>query len=219
MTYCPHYPVPIFLGEDNFRNGNVNFHVIQKPPSAQNKNTKKQELKNSIHKITSASEYIITGTCWVHIEYSSSNFNRYKNPGVYDVDNIIKPILDSLIGSNGIILDDCLFERVCVNWIDTPHDEHFEVLVEYPDLLYVKKENLLVVKSTNGWCLPMPRLLVDRNAESIVNYFKIWESISNEDNYYKRLGTLPIQQFIYYTKIRDKNYKTIELSEVEKKIK
>lgn len=218
MTYCPHYPTPYFLKKENFRAGNVNFHVIQKPPSAQNKVIKKQELKRSVQQITQKCDYIITGTCWVHIEYSSSNYNRYKNPGVYDVDNIIKPILDSLIGYQGIILDDTLFEKVSVNWLDTPHEEHFEVSVEYPDLLYVKKEYLQIVKSSNGWCLPMPKLLVEKSPDVIVNYFKIWDLVTDEDQYYKWLGLLPIQQFIYHTKIRDKNYNTIQLKDVEKKI-
>lgn len=215
MTNCSPHSDPLFLGIDNFINGYINFFVIQKPPSVQNKITKKQELKDSVQNITKTSDYIITGACWVNIEYYSSNFNRYKNPGVYDIDNIIKPILDSLIGIHGVILDDSLFERVGVNWIDTNHDEHFEVTIEYPDMIYVKKEELLVVKSENGWCLPMPKLIVNHKPNAIVNYFNIWNSINNEDEYYDLLGILPIQQFIYHTKIRDKNYQTVDLSEIE----
>ena len=47
--------------------------------------------------------------------------------------------------------------------------------------------------------------------ELIQNYFATWDSIDTEEKYYDVVGDLPIQNFIYYVKIRDKGFKFIKL--------
>ena len=202
------------LNKESFQYGNLNLCIREKPVSSQNNKAKKKHLKARIQSETSLSKYIITSRCWVHIEYNSSNFTIYKNPGLYDLDNIIKPKIDSLIGLKGIILDDSLFERVGVNWVDTPHDDHLEIKIEYPDTLFVSKTDLLIVKSKNGWCFPTSKLMIKHNRNSIINAFKIWDNVKNEDDYYQYLGALPIQEFVHYSKIKDKGYRFIELGDI-----
>jgi len=125
--------------ETNFQNSEIQICIESSPVSAQNKNGIKQAFRSDVHKVTSQCEYIISGTCWIAIDYYCKHIRRMKNPGVHDIDNIIKPILDSLVGVNGILIDDVIVDRVTVNWIDTPDDDYLEIEIQYPDLLYIKK--------------------------------------------------------------------------------
>jgi len=138
---------------------------------------------------------------------------REKNPTVYDIDNIVKPILDGLVGKDGLIIDDVIVNRVTVNWIDTAHDDYFEVEIEYPDLLFVEKKSLVFLKSKSGWCFPSSMELIETESymKLVKNYFSIWDGISKEQDYYNVIGALPFQNFIYHVKIRDKGFEFIEL--------
>ncbi|MDO8937744.1 MAG: RusA family crossover junction endodeoxyribonuclease [Methylicorpusculum sp.] len=200
-----------------FLNGEIKFTAPVKPVSSQNNSEQKQLFRKQIHQITTQSEFIITGTCWVAIDYYCQHIRRQKNPGVYDMDNIVKPILDSLVGINGLILDDVLVDRVTVNWIDTPHDDHIEVEIQYPDLIFVKKTDLVIIKSDSGWCWPVSQqlLTLDGFSEMAKRNFNTWDSIKSEDDYYALVYMLPIQPYLYFSKIKDKNYTIVDLSSLD----
>lgn len=117
----------------------------------------------------------------------------------------------------GLIVDDVLVDRVTVNWIDTPHDDHIEIEIQYTDLLFVKKSELLFVKSDSGWCWP---LTYDPNKDDkflplIRKYFDVWNLIKSEDDYYDSIYMLPIQPFLYFSKIKDKDYTFVELTKID----
>jgi len=204
------------FGETNFENNQIQICIESSPVSAQNRNCVKKEFKSDVHKITSQCEYIITSTCWIAIDHYCQHIKRMKNPGVYDVDNIIKPILDSLVGVNGVLIDDVIVDRVSVNWIDTPHEDYIEIDIQYPDLLYTKKSELVFIKSNNGWCFPAGRSITKQApfVELLRKYFDTWESIKTEENYYSFVGILPIQNFIYFSKIKDKGYQVMDIEKL-----
>lgn len=201
----------------HFEHGYVKFVVRAKPVSLQNDGAKRAAFKKGLQEITSQSEYIITGTCWIAIDYYCQHVGRKKNPGVYDIDNIVKPILDGLTGERGLIIDDVVVNRVTVNWIDSPHGDWFEVEIEYPDLLFSRKAELVFLKSPSDWCFPSTNALIADAGYMVLarRYFATWDSISNEDDYYESVYDLPIQNFIYYVKIRDKGFQFVELSALD----
>lgn len=112
-----------------------------------------------------------------------------------------------------MIIDDVLVDRVIVNWIDTPHDDHFEVQIEYPNLYFLPKSELVFVKSSSGWCFPTTQYLIqDESGYKLIQKFiELWNSIRTEDDYYKVLPNLPIQNFVYFSKIKDRGYTFIDL--------
>lgn len=197
----------------SFKNGHINFRADGTPVSLQNRGDRKANFKRELQEITKKSEFVITGACWVSIDYYCQHVKRIKNPGAYDIDNIIKPILDSLVGEFGLILDDILVDRVTVNWVDTPNDDHIEVQIEYPDLLFVHKNDLVLLKHSSGWCLPIHKQIVEssKGLELIKKYFEIWTSIENEQDFINSVYLLPIQNFLYFTKIRESGFEIIEL--------
>jgi len=50
-----------------------------------------------------------------------------------------------------------------------------------------------------------------KSLELIQYYFRLWDSIKTEAVYYDVLPNLPIQNFIYFGKIKDREYSFIEL--------
>jgi len=201
------------FSEEKFRHNMINFRIDREPVSSQNKNKVKLKFRSEVHKITSQSEFIITSTCWISIDYYCQHIKRLKNPGVYDIDNIVKPTLDALSGQGGLILDDVLLDRVTVNWVDTPHEDHLEIQIEYPDLGYVRKDELVLIKSKSGWCFPTTKKIQEFPGfiDLVSEYFATWNSISNESEYFDKLPTLPIQSFIYFGKVKDKGYNFVSL--------
>ena len=192
-----------------FENSYINFTIYNEPVSLQNKEEKKRKLKEKIHFITKQCPYIITSHCWIHIEYRCNNIKRIKNLSSYDMDNLIKPILDSLVGIDGIVLDDSLFNSVEINWQDKYGDDEFEIQIEFTELLYSDKNMLFFLKH-GQWCFPMN----SNNSEfknRILQYFNIWDSINSEDEYYKVLGDLPYQNFLPYNKICHSGFNFIEI--------
>lgn len=205
------------FSNESFSLGVVAFSANVKPVSAQNKNEDKLRFRTEVQKITSMSSYIITGTCWVAIDYYCCNINRLKNPGVYDMDNIVKPIMDALVGQNGLMVDDVLVDRVTVNWIDTQMHDHFTVEIEYPDLYFSKKSDLVFIKSNSGWCWPVSRTMIQdvKTIRLMQYYFELWESIKTDDDYYNVLPNLLLQNFIYFGKIKDRGYTFLELESLK----
>jgi Holliday junction resolvase RusA-like endonuclease len=201
------------FGKSHFEHNQIQICIEYSPVSDQNKSSVKQEFKTEVHKVTEQCEYIITSTCWIAIDHYCRHIKRMKNPGAYDVDNIVKPILDSLVGLNGVLIDDVIADRVTVNWIDTLHDDYLEIDIQHPDLLYIKKSELVFLKSKSGWCFPAMQSLLQNDSftELVKRYFETWESIKTEEEYFKCVGVLPIQNFIYFSKIKDKEYQFIEL--------
>lgn len=196
---------------EDFANGKINFEINIQPVSLQNNTKKKKAFKDKIQKITKTSEFIITNTVWVHVDYYCSHIRRFKNPGIYDMDNIIKPILDSLCGLNGIILDDVLADRITINWIDSKI-ERIEITAEYPNLSFLKKQDLVILRSHSNWCYPISKTLfeISEISKLLSLYFNKWESINSENDYYDCIGTLPIQNFIHYSKLRESGFEFID---------
>ena len=110
-------------------------------------------------------------------------------------------------------MDDVLVDRVTVNWVETPHEDHIEIQVEYPDLLFCGKDDLVLIKHRSGWCFPIHRQIAqsDKGMELIQRYFDIWNSIDDEHAFNASVGMLPIQNFIYFTKVRESGFEIIEL--------
>ena len=201
---------------DHFKHGTVKFTVHSQPVSLKSKSDSKAKLKKEIQKKTSESEFIVTGHCWVSIDYYCKQTKRYKNPGAYDIDNIVKPILDSFVGKGGLLIDDSLADRVTVNWIDTHGEDYIIIEVEHPDLLFLSKTDLLFIKSENGWCWPSTQKLINspevRDLAQL--YFGAWDRINTEEEFNEWIWCLPIQPFIYHNKLKSEGYEFISLADI-----
>ena len=195
-----------------FENNEINLEIAIDPVSVQNKKCDKKYFKNKMQKQTKSCPYIIVNTCFIQIDYHCHYYKRYKNHGSYDIDNIVKPILDSLNGVNGIIIDDYLFDRVDINWIDTIGADKLSIRIYYPEIFYFNKNELVFYKN-NNWCWPFIRKFNQDLIKEmdIKHYFDIWNKILDNSDYYKYRDFLPIQRFVPFNKLKDKEYEFIEI--------
>ncbi|MBU6951320.1 RusA family crossover junction endodeoxyribonuclease [Hahella sp. HN01] len=202
-----------FFEKDNFDHGLIEIFIDSSPVSAQSKNDVKKTFQSEVHKITSKCRYIVTSSCWIAIDYYCQHIKRMKNPGAYDIDNIVKPILDSLVGLEGVLIDDAVVDRVTVNWLDTHGDDYLEVEIRYPSMLYACKTDLVLIKSGGGWCFPVAREILKYEGfrDIIVLCFSLWDSVKVESDYFDIMKCLPSQNFIYFNKVKDKGYEIISL--------
>lgn len=195
-----------FLEQSRSNELNLTFSI--EPVSVQNANEKKLSMRADIHKVTAGCPFLITGPVFVEIDYYCGYLKRLKNHGVYDLDNILKPLLDSLSGLNGILLDDTQVERVSVNWIDSPHNDEVHIGLRYLPLYFVPKAKLIVYKQGN-WCWPFLKEEVATLEVFLQGIFKLWNKIQTEDDFQEILPLLPQQR---YNKLKDKGYEFHELA-------
>ena len=198
--------------DDGFENGYVTFRIESSPVSLQSNAAKRKRFKKSVQDIVKKSELIFTEHVHVAIDWFCSPVARLKNPSIYDIDNITKPILDAIIGPEGILLDDVQVNRITTNWIDTYEQEHIEVEVKSLDGLYARKQDLVIIKfKSSGFCFPFPGKMDDEDLKIISHFHRLWCSIKTHDDYIKARGMLPMQPFFFHTKIAQSGFKVIEL--------
>ncbi len=193
--------------ESQFENSYIDLIFYTTPVSLQNKSDVKEIFKQRIHEIIKECPFIITSVAWIEINYYCENIKRLHNFSSYDMDNIIKPILDSISGKDGLIIDDYLFDRVMINWIDKVGDDMIEIHIEYPELLFSEKSDLIFLRK-GQWCFASSKACrTMENYDSLIsNYLDIWNSIQDENQYFDKVRILPYQRFVPYNKIANKGF-------------
>ncbi|MCI5130534.1 MAG: RusA family crossover junction endodeoxyribonuclease [Candidatus Electrothrix sp. EH2] len=79
-----------------------------------------------------------------------SRKKRYETDTSADIDNIIKPLLDSLCGPSGILIDDNQVQCVTCYWLDTSdyESEKINISIDYIDDEYISKEGLIFINES-----------------------------------------------------------------------
>jgi Holliday junction resolvase RusA-like endonuclease len=77
------------------------------PVSFRAKREDKELIEKAIEVQLREIPWICTEDITIRIEWMINNRERYETDRTPDADNIIKPILDSLCGPDGVIVDDC----------------------------------------------------------------------------------------------------------------
>lgn len=82
--------------------GEIVFEVGRSPVSLQSKSAKKREFKDFVSSIVKGTGFLLSGDVKIIIEWRVTEQHRYEHSSAYDVDNIVKPLLDSIsVGQRG----------------------------------------------------------------------------------------------------------------------
>ena len=100
------------------RDGILEFSVFGKPVSFQSSKSHKDMITRKIQRIVAPVKYILSGDVQFEIQWIVPEKFRYESDSSPDVDNIIKPTLDALVGPKGIMIDDCQVQSVKCYWED-----------------------------------------------------------------------------------------------------
>lgn len=154
--------------------GLLEFTLPLAPVSQQAKSEAKSAFKCAVQAFTKTAQYLLAGDVQLSVEWLVSEQARYETDRSPDVDNILKPLIDSLVGPDGLIIDDNQIQSVSCSWIDW-HREEEQIRVELrflPDE-WLQKQGLVFVQFENGLCMPI------QTGESPMGKLGLLEAYSN----------------------------------------
>lgn len=176
-------------------------------PSLQGKKVARDLFERTIHEETGKYKYLLSGDVSLDITLQVHRSNRYESDGSPDLDNFLKPLLDSLCGPNGIMIDDCQVRSLSINWISWKReDTRIELLFRVIDDDYVTKQGLLFVQIEGPLCMPVDTTL-PLEAQRILfsamqSSFESRRSLEKlQLDYYSASSVLPIQRCFHRSRI------------------
>jgi Holliday junction resolvase RusA-like endonuclease len=127
------------------------------PISQQARSETKEAFRQEVRRILRTSQYLLSGDVQIEVEWLVSEQVRYESDRAPDVDNILKPLLDSLAGPDGILIDDNQVQHVSCAWIDwNESGEALRVSVRFSPDEWILKHGLVFVQFHRALCLPIP---------------------------------------------------------------
>lgn len=145
------------LGKKPPEHGEIVFEIKRSPVSLQSKSAKKNEFKEFVFSLIKGAGFLLSGDVKIIIEWQITEQHRYEHSNAYDVDNIIKPLLDSMSGPEGILVDDNQVQSIECYWMDIyqEQDEKLIVTIKYMNDEWLYKDGLEFVVFENNLCLPL----------------------------------------------------------------
>ena len=116
------------MSQDKFRqistiNGDYSFLISGTPASIQSPRQIKQQYQQRIHDEIVGCRNIFSREVEAKIIWYTDYKKRYTTDSSFDIDNIVKPTLDALVGINGLVFDDCQVQSIICHWIDKNEDQ------------------------------------------------------------------------------------------------
>ncbi len=203
--------------------GELSFSFEVELVSNQSTKEKKDLIKNEIRKITRELTYLLCGDIKVEIQWLLHEQDRYENAHSPDMDNIIKPILDGLVGVEGIMIDDCQVQTIATHWIDwTARANKITITIQYISEEYIPKNDIAFVNIGKNLYIPINTDIPWTAKELILNHYVKALELRNEMmskklDYYSAKLFMPIQRLFHKSRVFD-NYTTFSLEEFRDKI-
>lgn len=122
----------------------------------QSRTARRNELVEGIQDELSKFKWLISGSVQVELAWYLHSVERQDTDKVGDIDNITKPILDSLIGPKGLLIDDSQIGSIHTFWMSRNDQISFSVLrlrVLFSNDDCLSKEKLIFIRYWNAMCL------------------------------------------------------------------
>lgn len=105
--------------EDLREEGEIYLDIDVSPVTLQCKNTKRKDnLKKAVRSALSHLDYVLSGDVTFHLTWQLHEQKRLETSSSSDLDNILKPLIDSCCGINGVLIDDNQLDDVHVQWVN-----------------------------------------------------------------------------------------------------
>ncbi len=202
----------------------IHITIPTEAVSLQASRARKEALTSLIRSLTRSVDIVLTDDVAIGIEWYLHPRRRYESDSAPDVDNIIKPTLDALCGPDGIVIDDCQVRFISCNWIDwNEDDEHIKIHIEFDQLGFEPKKDLLFVHLEKGICFPFvksgtPDSCLDhlKHVESAVRRYL--ETRAKEDNYYAGIEVKPAiaRRFFHISRLRE--FSVVKVDDLKKQL-
>lgn len=126
--------------------------------SVQSRKQCKEEICSLIQSELSKFKWIISGSVNIDLVWYLNDIERQETDKVGDIDNITKPVLDSLTGLKGILIDDSQIGALYTFWMSRNEsicDNILKIKISFNNDYCLEKQNLIFIKYSNAICLPV----------------------------------------------------------------
>jgi len=177
------------------------------PVSLQSSSNKRKFVKSKIKEATKNINYLLSGDVKIEIQWLLHEQQRYESADAPDMDNIIKPILDGLCGSAGILIDDCQVQTIGSHWIDWSKNEHqINIYIKYIADEYVMKKGLLFVNMGQNLYIPFSSTTPKAQNKFILEHLKKMTDLKSDileqtGDYYQAKLFNPAQRVFHKSRI------------------
>lgn len=154
-----------------------------------------------------ATEFLLSGDVSLEIQWTLHESVRYETDTAPDVDNILKPLLDSICGPKGILIDDNQVQHVSCSWMDwTTLQQRLDITLRFASDLFVSKEHLVFVDFGKSLCFPVnesaPREGLELFLSVIETQLQTRQRLRSLGlNYEAAQGVMPIQRFFHRSRL------------------
>lgn len=124
--------------------------------SMQSRAARRNELVEGIQDELSKFKWLISGSVQVELAWYLHGVERQDTDKVGDIDNITKPILDSLIGPKGLPIDDSQIGSIHTFWMsrnDQLSHSALRLRVQFSNDDCLSKEKLIFIRYWNAMCI------------------------------------------------------------------
>jgi Holliday junction resolvase RusA-like endonuclease len=122
---------------------------IDKALSVQSKSKSIKELRKKLHQIITPIVWIIGGEARLSIAFYLSNYNRATTDKSADLDNMLKPLIDSFAGQSGILVDDSQISSIDMIWLSRNDEIDHDIIrmeFKYNNEEVYQRKNLYFVQ-------------------------------------------------------------------------
>jgi len=135
--------------------GEFRFVVPVAPVSVQSTRARKDAQEKLIRAELSHYTFLLVGDVSIEVTWLLDFVTRYESDSAPDVDNILKPLLDSVVGPTGILVDDCQVNSIIASaqsWMDR---EEVQIHIRFIPDEFVQKDGLIFVELDRNLCFPL----------------------------------------------------------------
>lgn len=162
--------------------GHVDIATRRDPPSLQavpaTKNAYRESLSAAVARATTK---FFTHDVEVTLTWFISEERRYHTHIVADLDNVLKPTIDALVGPDGVLFDDNQVQSIKASWISgtTRGDSGYELRVGalMPDDMISRGGKF--VQITPSRCFYVPAMSPDHERRFVDHYVCISNDLAN----------------------------------------
>lgn len=209
---------------DFLAEGIITLHLPVEPVSLQASRRKKELITSEIHNIISKFSFILLSDVQISIEWHIHPQKRYESDSSADVDNIIKPILDAISGSRGIIVDDCQVQAISCHWVDWDRDEQkITITIQMIDNdAWRLKYDLVFVHMGKGLCYPIA--LQGEAPEEVLSIVEALKDrierrerrMAEGASYYFAQMSMPLRRIFHISRLKE--FDVVQLADLKKNL-
>lgn len=130
----------------------------------------------------------------------------------------MKPLLDSLSGPEGVLIDDSQVKSFSSSWFTiTNANQRVDIKIEFIDDEWLPKEGLVFVRVKGALCYPVPAVIRESSLSVWLNWLK---SVQIErENFETLTGDYYPARYLmshgYFHKTRLRDFSVLEMDELE----